>query len=234
MGVRSVLEPLYRIIFSQTTPELSPPYQALIFTSRNAVKAFGYRFPEVTAAAYCPAYCIGENTADAADYYGLDPVIAVSGDGRHLLEQLKKDLDPTKEPLFRVIAEGEEDPLAAQLIEMGFQVTTVPLYTAQPIPHLSRPTINALQKRSLDGVLFYAPRTASHFVQLVQQEEGLSETCKNLTAWCINELTADALSPLPFKNIYCAQEPTQASLIAQISATHTSHEGQENESSASL
>lgn len=220
-GVRSTLEPLFKIIFNQAAPEMRPPYQALLFTSRSGVKAFGYRFPELIG---IPAYCIGEYTFEAAQEYGLR-AIDVNGDGRDLLARVKQDLKPQNGTLFRAASEGDEDPLKDQLEASGFDVHNVALYRAQALHAFSSQTVALLRKKGVDGVLLFAPRTSAHFVTLVQQEKDLATSCADLVAWCINDLTADALVPLVFRQVRIAPKPTQQALVDMVTADRTLVEG---------
>lgn len=210
-GIRSVLEPLLKIIYNQSTPTVHTPYQAIIFTTRHAVKAFGYRFPDIVA----PCYCSGDGTAALAADYGLEPLVAIEGDGRALLERLQNDLVPAKGPLFRVIAEGDDDPLSQELAHSGFKVQQVPLYHIQPVQDISRSTLHLFEQHSIDGIMFHSPRVARHFALLAQQAPALKQVTR-MAAWCINDLTADELKDLPFAHIAIATQPTQQQLIQLI------------------
>jgi uroporphyrinogen-III synthase len=203
-GIESVIAPLFDVV--DCAPDVLPdltPVQALIFTSRNAVTHFAKHFfvPAL------PAYCVGEQTAEAARYAGFSDVFSADGDKYDLVALIRAQCQPEDGSLLRLMQDMPHDDLVDQLNE--FDINSVALYKM----HEKQVDIaSALTTSGLDGVTLYSPKTAARFRDCVLHA-GLAEGCRTLTAWCISKATADALSPLEFLAVHHAERPTQQSLI---------------------
>jgi uroporphyrinogen-III synthase len=91
-------------------------------------------------------------------------------------------------------------------------VDTVVLYEAVPVELLPAEAERGLRSNTLDGVLFFSPRTARTFATLVANAD-LTSHCEQLTAWCISAATAAAVSSLPFARTVVAAAPNQGAVL---------------------
>lgn len=99
----------------------------------------------------------------------------------------------------------------------GFNVFRVRLYESEPATRLSEPTIAHFSKGALDGVLFYSPRTAQIFTDLII-ENRLTEACRNTRALCLSEAVAEVADKMPWRAIKVADAPSQSAMLALLSS----------------
>lgn len=206
------IQPLFSIIELQAGIPPLENYQALVFTSQHSVNAFA----EIHAEREMPVYCVGDSTAKLAQHHNFGHVVSADGDAVDLIKLIVETLDPKKGPLLRLAGYDGQDELLDALQDNGFESDKIQLYYIEEIDALLPKTKTLLSSHLLDGVLFFSPKTASRFYRLLAKE-GLSATCRTMTAWCISKNTADALGDLPFKQVEIAARPTQDEILKLIS-----------------
>src|SRR5262245_18381786 len=170
-------------------------YDALLFTSANAVRAFAAR-AQARACALAGfagrVYCVGPRTAEAAGAAGLraEPV-AERDDAEGLAAWIVARGWPTGRRFLLPRAEAAREALPERLREAGARVDPVPVYRTAPA------SVDApgLRKRLVDGEIaaltFTSPSTVRRFVEL------LDEPSRRAAAGClvaaIGPVTAEAL-----------------------------------------
>jgi uroporphyrinogen-III synthase len=82
---------------------------------------------------------------------------------------------------------------------------------ARTLPDTAR---DALAGGDLDAVLFFSPRSAGVFRDLLLQVD--ESLVAPLTALCISANTAKALAPLAFKAVRIAARPNQDAMLALV------------------
>ena len=87
MGLAALACPLFEIGAMPWEPPPPGHFDAVLFTSANAVKCAG---PALSAYVTLPAICVGESTAEAARLAGFADVTIGSGDVSDLLDGLGK------------------------------------------------------------------------------------------------------------------------------------------------
>jgi uroporphyrinogen-III synthase len=92
----------------------------------------------------------------------------------------------------------------------GFTIRKELLYAVKAAQKMPEAAAGALTRGQLDAALFYSPRSASVFRDLVQQERLPVES---LTAACISQAAAAALAPLCLRAVRVAARPNQQSLF---------------------
>jgi uroporphyrinogen-III synthase len=103
--------------------------------------------------------------------------------------------------------------LSGLLTAAGFTVRRAVLYRARATAALDSATISALAGGTIDGALFFSPRTARTFVTLAR-EAGLAAHVRGVTAYCLSAAVADEASALEWSAVRVADEPDQGSLLA--------------------
>ncbi len=207
-GIETALEPLMSIIDSDAPdPDLSG-VQAVLITSANGIRAFAWR----VAGRDIAVCAVGDASARAARDLGFGDVTSASGDVEALAAMVKADRDPDAGALLHVAGTHVAGDLSGLLEAAGFEVPRAVLYEARAAGSLSAETRDAMEAGTLDGVLLFSPRTAGLFAELVTGA-GVSESCRNLIAYCLSPAVAEKAQSLGWRDVVVATEPSQEALL---------------------
>jgi uroporphyrinogen-III synthase len=213
MGHEPILAPLMTIETISGVPLHLDQAQALIVTSRNALRAIAAR-PELNEARDFPLYAVGEATAREAAELGFPTIVAGPGTGVQLAELIAGDLDPGKGQLVHLAGETLAFDLKSALEAKGFTLRQPVLYSAQPAQALPRHALELLRNGRLDGAILMSPRTAAIFATLVAAH-GAVTLASGLRCYCLAQAVAEALAPLGAK-VAVAPHPSEEELLALI------------------
>jgi len=206
-----LIAPLLSVRFYDGPPLALDGVEGILATSANGVRALARR----TQRRDIPIYAVGPQTADASLQAGFLQVESANGDVVALAHALPQWAEPSRMLLHATSAEGE-GRLASLLAAKGYTVHSVVLYDVVASTELPDSVVQALTDCSLDVAFFFSPRSARVFADCIAKA-GLADACASLTALCISEATASALTPLEFKVCRIAQEPNQDALLACLS-----------------
>lgn len=184
--------------------------QAILATSVNGVRAAASR----TDRRDLPLYAVGTRTAQVAAAEGFTKVEDAGGAAADLAARIVLRLDPAAGRLIHVGGREVAVDLAALLGPRGYRVTRVVGYEAVPASALSPATVAALRSGTLAYVLFFSPRTARTFVNLLSKEGELTDLCTGLSALCLSAAVAKGTSGPPWRSLSIAARPTSESLLA--------------------
>lgn len=216
LGHEAVVAPLLAIRFFDEAELPVRNWQALLVTSANGARALGRR-RDTDALRNLPVFAVGQASAEALVREGFARVKAAGGDVDALTALVVASLRPDGGPLLHVAGKVVAGDLGSALAVHGFKVERAVLYEAEKAPRLPDAARDALENRSLGGVLLYSPRTARIFVSLVAKA-GLEDCLGDVTAYCLSQAVADELKDLPLLRTKVAREPEQSALLALISA----------------
>lgn len=211
-GIEVLLEPLLSIERMNDAEFDLDGAQALIFTSANGVRAFS----AASERRDLPVFAVGDATARECGEAGFAEVASADGDVEALAGLIRRNCQPGDGKLIHIAGNIAAGDLAADLTESGFDVVRAPLYQARPASELSLAGKTALQQGRIDVVLFFSPRTAATFVNLVRAA-GLGEACRAIDAACLSPAVAKRASELPWRSLSIAAQPTQAALLDTLS-----------------
>jgi uroporphyrinogen-III synthase len=211
LGVDSMIEPLLEIVALDGPPPDVDGVQALLATSANGIRAFAARSRERSL----PVCAVGDGTAAEARRLGFDRVETAGGDVEALAALVIQKLKPGQGSLLHVAASAVAGDLKGRLESAGFGYRRAVLYEARTAERLSAATERALREASLDGALFFSPRTARTFVTLVERLEA-TDACRRLTAYCLSEAVAAAAAALPWGGTVVADRPSRAALLEAV------------------
>ncbi|WP_288905118.1 uroporphyrinogen-III synthase [uncultured Sneathiella sp.] len=187
--------------------------QALLVTSANGARALGRALKPRDI----KVFAVGAATAEAVRHEGFKDVHAAGGEVNSLAAKVIAECLPENGRLIHVAGSEVAGDLSGMLSEKGFQCTRVVLYEALPVTSLDGEVVRELKSGAISAVLFYSPRTAAIFVDLVTTA-GLTPYMKEITAYCLSQAVADKLEPLSFAGIHVAAEPDQENLLALLAA----------------
>ncbi len=211
MGIEPLLEPLFRIEY-KGGPELDlDGVQALLVTSANGARAFAAR----DGRRDLTVYAVGDAAARAAAEAGFADVESAAGDVETLARLVRSRLDPAQGALLHAAGTTVAGDLAGMVEEAGFAYRRAVLYEAHETDGFSAATVRALKAGAVDGVLFFSPRTAACFVDLVRKG-GLAWVCGRIIAFCLSRAVAGKANALTWREICVAARPDQAAVLAAV------------------
>jgi uroporphyrinogen-III synthase len=212
-GHEPVIQPLLEIAPrpAQTLPV--EPLQAILFTSRNAVRAMAAH-PELARLRDVPVLCVGAATAQVARTSGFTHVRPIDGTGtaEALAQWIIDRLEPDGGALLFPSGEAISFDLPAALGAHGFRLVRQIVYGAAPVARFTDQTLAALKSRRLDAVLLMSPRSAAHFAALAARH-GVEDDVRHLTYCCMSDAIRAALAPLGALRIRVCASPTQNALL---------------------
>ncbi|MZR29669.1 uroporphyrinogen-III synthase [Sneathiella litorea] len=197
--------------------------QALLVTSANGARALG----PALKSRDIKVLAVGAATAEAVRHEGFTDVAAADGDVNSLAAKVIADCQPENGRLIHVAGSEVAGDLSGMLSEKGFQCERIVLYEALPVTSLDAKIVREIKSGDLPVVLFYSPRTAAIFVDLVTAA-GLAQHMKNITAYCLSQAVARKLETLSFAGIHVAATPDQENLLALLAAVSQARNQEDN------
>jgi len=226
-GAEPVLAPLIEIAppadwrAVDAALELAGGWDALLFTSANAVRALAERARSrgVGLAALAErVYCVGPSTAEAARREGLavHGVPAAQLDAEGLLERVAQELPPRGRRFLFACAEQARDALPSGLRAAGARVEVVVVYRTLAAAADGAALRERIARGELDALTFASPSAAKHFAELMG-ESGLAAARRCVVA-AIGPQTAEALSKLGLAPDAVATRASGAALVEALAA----------------
>ena len=182
---------------------------ALLFTSANGVRAFADASPLRDVM----VYAVGPASALAARGAGFARVEAAGGDVHLLAELVRGRHARDAGALLHAAGSARAGDLQAMLRQDGYDVRRTVLYDAEAAMVLPPPVAARFASQGYDGVLFFSPRTAATFVNLVQAA-GIAGGAMVATAFCLSDNVAREAAILPWRAVKVARNPGEAELVA--------------------
>ncbi len=218
-GIASLIEPMLTIRFDAAASVDLTGAQAILLTSANGARALATARPD-PAAFSMPVLAVGAATAAEARRAGFADVVSADGNVDDLIKLALARLRPAGGRLVHVAGRAVTGDLTGRLTEAGFGATRVPLYDAVPRSALSPEAREALVAQTLNGVVFFSPRSARRFVKLLG-ESGLARKAEALVAFCLSEAVAQAARGVEWRRVVVAPAPQQDALVASTAAELT-------------
>jgi uroporphyrinogen-III synthase len=210
-GHEPVLAPLLAIETATDAPLELDCAQALIVTSRNALRALATH-RDLAASLQLPLFAVGEATAKAAAELGFTKVTSGPGTGAELSRLIANALDPNAGALVHLAGETVAFDLKSALQAKGFTLRQPVLYRAVAATRLHESVLALLNAGRLDGVILMSPRTAAIFAALVVRHKALTQASR-LDCYCLSAAVAQAVEPLKARAIVAAG-PTEEDVLA--------------------
>jgi uroporphyrinogen III methyltransferase/synthase len=232
VGAAPVVEPMIElgpITDRETRAEISSVleglerYQALVFTSSNAVRFFvreldAHVGPDARPASSARVFCVGERTASAALEAGLPVHVVASGrsDAEALLTHLLQAMQGEGERILIPRSEIGRTLIADGLRAAGAEVDSVPFYTNR------RPQVDVegLRRRLVEGELFAltftSPSTVDHFVDCLDEESRAAAGRCMIAA--IGRTTARRLEEVGLPAAVVPEHPDAAAMVEELAS----------------
>jgi uroporphyrinogen-III synthase len=213
-GYEATVEPLLGVSFEGSDPIDLENAQALVATSRNALRALksGHGLAE---ARRLPLFAVGKATAVEARALGFETVVTGAGTASELVAHIVSALDPAAGFVVHLAGDTVAGDLKGELEAHGFRLSQPVVYRMIPATAFSDETVEQLAMGEIDGVILMSPRTADIYAGLVRKAR-LTETIRRLPHFCISAAVARRLAPLGAVNTRVADAPRLADVLALI------------------
>jgi len=215
-GCAAVVEPLLSVIFNTDAKLDLSDVQALVTTSRNALRALKLH-PLRNAARQLPLFAVGAATAAEARGLGFGLVLTGAGTARELVTHIVAVADPAAGLLLQLAGDLEAIDLKAELEAHGFRVVRQVVYRIDAATMLSVGTIEQLGSGEIDGVILMSPRTGAIYAALMRQHR-LEAAARELVHYCLSSRVAERLAPLGRVPVAVAERPRVEEILALIDA----------------
>ncbi|MHC8508250.1 MAG: uroporphyrinogen-III synthase [Rhodospirillales bacterium] len=207
-GHTVIQAPMLEIVFLDGPPVDLRPYQGVLATSANGVRALARR----ASARDRPLYAVGDATAEEARRAGFTRIQSAEGDVQALAAMVLP-LNPLAGPFLHAAGTALAGDLAAILGRANHTVERARLYEARPLEILPEFVKTALKEGRVDGVLIYSPRTAAAFARAVEAA-GLTGALAGAALFALSPAVAAAGGGPPWRAVRTAPRPTGAAMLA--------------------
>lgn len=212
LGFETWVEPLLTPVPSEMPRPAAGGVRALVLTSAQSLVALQGRREALADLMHRPVFCVGPHTADVARAFGFQDVVAAEGDGGSLAAKICSVLPPGDEPLLHIGGVDRSGKVEVLLQASGYCVKNWAVYKAEAAQALSAALLEKIKKNELEAALFFSPRTAAVFCDLLKAE-GLSESARPMLAVAMSEAVAAPLRLVPFGRVCVAAHPSQQAMI---------------------
>lgn len=216
-GHEPVIHPLLKITFPHAEPLPVENIQAVIATSRNALRGAQQNsaFAELIR---LPVFCVGKATAALAQRLGFAEVKAGPGRGEELAALITATLTPSGGRLLHLAGNHKAFDMRAALEPRGFTVLESIVYRSELMPRLQPDVEAGLREHQINAVILMSPRTADYFTALMC-EHGLVDCARGLIYYCLSEEIAARLAPIGPERVKIPRTPDLAALMALLGPT---------------
>ena len=202
LGLVPVVAPVMQV--RRFAPALPRAVQAVLVTSGNALDGI--------AAWDVPVFAVGDATAEKARAAGFADVMSAAGDAAALADLVGRTLGREAGPLLLLSGAGQGLALAASLRSAGFRVLRRVTYAAGPVARFPQQAADALLQDTVHAVIFLSGETASAFVRMVPAS--CKPHLRGILGLAIGKAAADALKPLPWRQVRLARTPNLDDVLA--------------------
>ena len=223
MGHEATVEPLLSVSFEGGEAVDLDSVQALIATSRNALRAIKSS-PALAIARGLPLFAVGKATAAEARALGFETVVTGAGTAAELVAHVVSAIDPAAGLVVHLAGETLAVNLKAELEAHGFRVIQAVVYRMVPAQNFSDDAVEQLAMGEIDGVILMSPRTAAVYATLIRKHS-LAATIRLLPHFCLSAAVAKRLQPLGTVRTEIADAPRLEELLALIDETAAQSEG---------
>lgn len=196
-------------------------YQALLFTSANAVRVFTDRCDDRNI----PVYTVGTRTAQVAQKAGFETVYSAEGTGLDLVDLVTAELRGEGGKLLHVRGVHVAVDVDDLLNDEGFGVDTLVVYEARPADDISAEIRGFIKAGDVEAVTFFSKRTAEQFIKLVQKHN-LEGALTGIKSLCISASVLEYVQVLSWQETYKSVQPDRAALLELLKNTCTNPRGE--------
>ena len=172
-------------------------YQAVIFTSSNAIKfmnieKFNFKIK---------CFCVGKTTELTARQAGFINIYTSEGTVDSLIELIKRTLDSKSGKLLYLSSEFISKDLDKDLIKSGYAVDRISNYTSVPVQEVDKKTLDFFEKKPPDVIFIYSSKSAQNLFKLINKYSLLNVVTQS-NLMCISEKVLSVLKQIKWKKVF--------------------------------
>ncbi len=186
-------------------------YQAIVFTSPNAIKFMNIeKFnPKIKC------FCVGKATELTARRAGFTETYTSEGTVNSLIELIIRTLNCKSEKLLYLSSEFISKDLDKDLINAGYIVDRISNYTSQPVEEVDQKTLDFFKKKPPDVIFIYSSRSAKNLFNLINKYSLLNVVTQSILM-CISEKVLSVLKDIKWKKVFVFNPGEEEFLLNKI------------------
>ena len=186
-------------------------YQAIIFTSSNAIRFMNIE--KFNLKIKC--FCVGRATELTAKQVGFINTFTSEGTVDSLIELIMRTLDSKSGKLLYLSSEFISKDLDKDLVKEGYSVDRVSNYTSIPVKNVDKKTLDFFEKKPPDVIFIYSSKSAKNLFNLINKYSLLNVvTHSNLM--CISEKVLSVLKQIKWKKVFVFSPGEEEFLLNKI------------------
>lgn len=179
------------------------PYQAVVFTSAQAIQAFAGLSRERNI----PVLAVGDATASTALRAGFKQVYSAKGNSVDVASLIRGEASKLGlKNVLHLCSADTPDDIGAAVKGLGVAVERLPIYKAQLVSDIPEDVTAAMRRGAVDVVLVFSTRTAENLTRLMVKRDLRSASAK-MEIICISDQVARAVRELPWRLVRVARQP---------------------------
>jgi len=186
-------------------------YQAVIFTSSNAIKFMNIeKFNSIIK-----CFCVGSATEFAAKKIGFVNTYSSEGTVNSLIELVTRTLDNKSGKLLYLSSEFVSKDLDKDLTNAGFSVDRISNYTSIPVKEIDKKTLDFFKKKPPDVIFIYSSKSAKNLFNLINKYSLLNVVTQS-NLMCISEKVLLVLKQIKWKKVFVFSPGEEEFLLNKI------------------
>ena len=186
-------------------------YQAIIFTSSNAIRFMNIE--KFNSKIKC--FCVGKTTELTARHAGFTDTHSSEGTVDSLIELIKRKLDTKSGRLLYLSSEFISKDLDKDLINSGYSVDRISNYTSIPVETIDKQTLDFLEKKPPDVIFIYSSMSAKNLFNLINKYSLLNVVTQS-NLMCISEKVLSVLKQIKWKKVFVFSPGEEEFLLNKI------------------
>ena len=186
-------------------------YQAIIFTSSNAIKFMNIE--KFNSKIKC--FCVGKATELTAKQIGFVNTYTSEGTVNSLIELVIRNLNNKSEKLIYLSSEFISKDLDKDLINEGYLVDRISNYTSLPVKEVDAKTIDFFKKKPPDVIFVYSSKSAKNLFNLINKYS-LLNVVTQCNLMCISEKVLLVLKQIKWKKVFVFSPGEEEFLLNKI------------------
>ena len=186
-------------------------YQAVVFTSSNAIKFMNIE--KFNSKIKC--FCVGKTTESTAKNIGFINTHSSEGTVDSLIELIIRTQDNKSGKLLYLSSEFISKDLDQDLISAGYSVDRISNYTSLPVEEIDKKTLNFLEKNPPDAIFIYSSRSAKNLFNLINKHSLLNVVTQS-NLMCISENVLSVLNQIKWKKVFIFSPGEEEFLLNKI------------------
>ena len=186
-------------------------YQAVIFTSSNAIKFMNIE--KFNSKIKC--FCVGKATELTARQVGFLNTYTSEGTVNSLIELIMRTLDNKSGKLLYLSSEFISKDLDKDLVGAGYSVDRISNYTSLPVKEIDKRILDFFKKKPPDVIFIYSSISAKNLFNLINKYSLLNVVTQS-NLMCISEKVLSVLKKIKWKKVFVFSPGEEEFLLNKI------------------